>query len=221
MSILLQKIIQLFKTVFSITTAADQEDTVGTEQVGIDMQLIYAQFPYAKKEDIDLNYPLLVKALNKHGIFSREMLIYALATVSVEVPKFKPVKEIPSKYSTKNKLKPYDFSGYVGRMGNKDLEMATKYSGKGLIQLTGYNNYCDLDKKLLLNGELVQNPDLALDAKISAEVLAIYFKDRIDRVKQALINKDFAELRKIVNGGFHGLDKFVAKFKELDQVFPK
>jgi hypothetical protein len=45
--------------------------------------------------------------------------------------------------------------------------------GRGHVQLTWEENYRKADKKLGLGGSLVANPDLALDSKVSAEVLVL------------------------------------------------
>ena len=45
------------------------------------------------------------------------------------------------------------------------------YYGRGYVQLTWYDNYVAQDKKLGLDSELVQSPDLALDPKIATQIL--------------------------------------------------
>lgn len=45
--------------------------------------------------------------------------------------------------------------------------------GRGHVQLTWEDNYRKADQKLGLGGALVANPDLALDPKVSAEVLVV------------------------------------------------
>jgi hypothetical protein len=45
--------------------------------------------------------------------------------------------------------------------------------GRGHVQLTWEENYRKADQKLGLGGALVANPDLALDPKVSAEVLVL------------------------------------------------
>lgn len=222
MNNILKSIVELIVKLFSKKNTNDNAVLSSSENNSdFNIYLIYSLFPYANRKNIDLNYTLLVKTLYKHNIFNRDLLIYCLATISVEVPKFDPVVEKPSKFSTKGGNKPYDFSGYSGRMGNKNLQDATKYKGRGLIQLTGYNNYKDMDSKLNLGGKLIENPDLALLPEISIEILVIYMKDRLNKIQPALDSKDFKTLRKVVNGGYHGLDSFIFKFKELDEVLPK
>lgn len=188
---------------------------------GLDMGLLYSSFKYAKKEDIDENYPLLIQALENRNILSRDMIIYCLATVESENPWWKPIAERPSKWSTKSRKKPYDFSNYANRYGNNGYADAKKFKGRGLIQITFKANYARMDEALGLNGALLTNPDLAMEPKIATQIFAQYMKDRISRILPALKNRDYIELRKIVNGGTHGLERFKNKFLELDQSFPK
>lgn len=185
-----------------------------------DISILYDSFKYAKKSDIDQNYPLLIKALDERGILSRDMVIYCLATLEAENPWWKGITEKASKWSTKNRTKPYDFSNYVGKLGNKNLEEAFKFRGHGWLQLTGRSNFADMDSKLGLNGALLANPSLALQPEICAAIFAQYMADRIKRIAPALKTKDYIELRKIVNGGTHGLKRFKEKFIELDSKFP-
>ena len=51
------------------------------------------------------------------------------------------------------------------------------YYGRGFVQLTWYDNYKTQDAKLGLNGNLVQNADLALDPEIAAEILFAGMRD--------------------------------------------
>jgi putative chitinase len=64
---------------------------------------------------------------------------------------------------------------YGGRMGNKEDE-GFKYRGRGLIQLTGKDNY----KKYgdLIGVDLVSNPDLANDPAIASKIAAAYFAQK-------------------------------------------
>jgi predicted chitinase len=67
---------------------------------------------------------------------------------------------------------------YGGRMGNAADE-GFKYRGRGLIQLTGKDNYAKYSK--LLGIDLVSNPDLANDPKIAKDIAAAYFSEAKNR----------------------------------------
>lgn len=219
-------IISLLKSWFTSTknssiTLPSKQEPKSLKGSNFSMEMLYDAFPSAKKSNIDLHYPLLLEALDKHGILSRDMIIYCLATIAAENPWWKGIGEKPSKWSTKNRKKPYDFSSYDGRLGNTQPGDGARYKGRGLIQITGKYNYTVMDRKIGLDGELVKNPDLALEPRYATEIFAIYMKDRINRINPALKSRNYVTLRKIVNGGTHGLKTFKNKFIELDSKFPK
>ena len=64
---------------------------------------------------------------------------------------------------------------YGGRMGNKADE-GYMYRGRGIIQLTGKNNYEHFGK--LLGIDLVSMPDLANDPEIAQNIAIAYFKEK-------------------------------------------
>jgi len=178
-------------------------------------------FPFTPLVNIQENLPLIIKQLDKRGIATPEMICYAIATVVVENDKFKPLAETASKWSTKGGKLPYSFSHYIGKGGNLTIEDANKYRGGGIIQLTLKDNYKDMDKKLDLDGGLLEHGYKALlDPHISAAVFAQYFADRANRIVPAIISSNYRELRRIVNGNavLH-LDKFTAAYKKAIQTF--
>lgn len=75
---------------------------------------------------------------------------------------------------------------YGGRMGNAGDE-GYKYRGRGLVQLTGKDNYADMSKKLGL--DLVNNPELANDPAIAAKIQAQYYADRQNKFDYNDVNQ--------------------------------
>jgi len=73
------------------------------------------------------------------------------------------------------------------------------YFGRGLIQLTGKNNYTKYGE--LLNKDLVKNPELALKPKYSYKIASEYLKNRTFKHVR---NSDFAGARKSVKGKSDG-----------------
>ena len=63
------------------------------------------------------------------------------------------------------------------RVGNRNVQDGGLYYGRGFIQLTGYGNY----KKYggLIGKDLVNNPSLASDPTIAAQIVVAYIKDRV------------------------------------------
>ena len=141
-------------------------------------------------------FDLVESSLKKLGIYTKMTMIGAIATVRVEVGKaFKPIREIASG------------TAYEGRqdLGNTQAGDGVRYKGRGFIQLTGRANYANYGSKLGI--DLVNNPDLALEPKNSALILAMYFKDR--KVNVAMDSKDYVLARKLVNGGSNNLTDYI------------
>lgn len=66
---------------------------------------------------------------------------------------------------------------YGGRMGNAADE-GYKYRGRGIVQLTGKDNYARYGKKIGMGDELINNPDLANDPQIAARLAAAFYADK-------------------------------------------
>lgn len=65
---------------------------------------------------------------------------------------------------------------YGGRMGNSEQGDGHKYRGRGLVQLTGKDNYKKFSD--LVGVDLVKNPDLAADPDIARKIAVAYFKEK-------------------------------------------
>ena len=114
-------------------------------------------------------------------------------------------------------------------LGNTQKGDGYKYRGRGFIQITGRKNYTHFTK--ILGIDLINNPDLALQPNIAAQILFIgmeqgaftgkklsdYFNDKVD---------DAWNARRIVNGtdqagliaGFH--NNFLGTLKRAVQDIP-
>jgi len=95
---------------------------------------------------------------------------------------------------------------YSGRMGNTDEGDGWKYRGRGLIQLTGKDNYRLASDALGV--DFVANPDLVLTREYAAMTAAWYWNKRgLNKEADA---KDFTGMTKKINGGTIGLADRVA-----------
>ena len=148
-------------------------------------------------EDCKVYLPGILSAMNKYDILDNMVLIGLLATIRIETGGFKPVHE----WGGESYWKRYEERADLGNVNPGD---GVKYHGRGYIQLTGRANYSTYGKKLGV--DLENNPDLAMDPEISAQVLACYFQER--GVADAARGGDWRRVRKLVNGGYHGWDVF-------------
>ena len=138
------------------------------------MVLTKASFDYLRsvigslsQSQVDgLNF--LVSKMKQAG-FTYPEAAYGLATVYIETDKtFQPIAEKGSdKYLSK-----YDTGTLAKRLGNTPEADGDgqKYKGRGYVQITGLANYKFFSK--ITGKDLVNNPDLALDAEVSAHIMA-------------------------------------------------
>jgi len=101
---------------------------------------------------------------------------------------------------------------YAGRMGNGTEETGDgwAYHGRGLIQLTGRDNYKNCGDALGL--ALITNPEL-LSMPKGATLSAGWFWNKHGLNELADV-KDFETMTKRINGGTLGLDDRIAKINK-------
>jgi len=185
-----------------------RENAVGTQKATGLKMLSTEQFAAATGypvERVNRYWPVLVAALNAEGIGQDPVLQAAAATLKAELPTLAPMSEQyngdPYTYFESR----YGASTSIGKtLGNTEPGDGALYRGRGFIQLTGRSNYTAMSKRLGV--DLVSNPALALDAYQAARIFAAYFKDR--GVASAAMAGDWEQVRRRVNGGLNGWDRF-------------
>jgi putative chitinase len=96
---------------------------------------------------------------------------------------------------------------YAGRMGNTTPEDAGKYIGRGLIQLTGKENYANCG--LGLGVDLLGHPDWLATPKYAALSAGWFWnKKGLNALADTM---DVETMTKRINGGLTGLDDRKAK----------
>lgn len=183
--------------------------------VQVDLRTVLQMCPESPAPNVERYLPLILQNLEKRGMASERMIRLAIATVYTETRSFVPLSEFKSKYNTSEGGKPFDLYDNRRDLGNQGAPDGERFRGRGLIQLTGRENY--LKYGAALNVDLVGNPDLANSPEVAAAVLAEYLKKREAQFSQALATNDLAKARKLVNGGSHGLDVFTAAYQAWDR----
>jgi len=135
----------------------------------------------------------------------QENLNYSAEGLMKTWPSRFPTKEIADQYARQ----PAKIAGkvYNGRLGNTSEEEASKYLGRGLIQLTGKENYANCGSGLGV--DLIGNPDWLLDPKYAALSAGWFWnKKGLNSLADA---SDIETMTKRINGGLIGLDDRKAK----------
>ena len=102
---------------------------------------------------------------------------------------------------------------YGGRLGNGQDE-GYKYRGRGIIQLTGKNNYKNYGKKI--NADLVNNPDLAKEPNNAIEIALLFWKEK----GCGLLARqgDVKGVTKLINGGYNGLEDREERYNNILKI---
>jgi putative chitinase len=135
----------------------------------------------------------------------QENLNYSAEGLMKTWPSRFPTKEIADQYARQ----PAKIAGkvYNGRLGNTSEEEAAKYLGRGLIQLTGKENYerCGL----AIGVDLLSDPNLLLDPRHAAMSAGWFWnKKGLNELADA---QEHGQITKRINGGLIGLDDRIAK----------
>ena len=101
---------------------------------------------------------------------------------------------------------------YAGRMGNTTPEEAAMYIGRGLIQLTGKENYANCG--FGIGVDFLSHPDLLSTPKYAALSAGWYWNKK---GLNALVD-DIETMTKRINGGTIGLDDRKAKINMVLNV---
>lgn len=130
-----------------------------------------------------------------------------------------PTIEVANEYARKpekiaNKV-------YSGRMGNTEDGDGWKYRGRGVIQLTGKENYTNCGNALGV--DLISSPDLLLTQKYAA-LSAGWFWNKRDLNSIAdlgMTDPAFVSITKKINGGTIGLQERIEKTKKAYEVLTR
>jgi len=142
----------------------------------------------------------------------QENLNYSAEGLMKTWPSRFPTKEIADQYARQ----PAKIAGkvYNGRLGNTNEEEAAKYLGRGLIQLTGKENYGNCGSGLGV--DLLGNPDLLSTPEYAALSAGWFWNKK--RLNSLADSSDIETMTKRINGGLIGLEDRKAKIAKAEQV---
>ena len=127
----------------------------------------------------------------------------------------------PSRFPNISMAEPYannpeklaDFV-YAGRMGNLQDGDGWKFHGRGLIQLTGRENYANCGSGVGV--DLIDNPDLLLTPKYAVLSAGWYWNKK--GLNALADTQEYGAMTKRINGGLTGLDERIVKITKALQV---
>ncbi len=107
---------------------------------------------------------------------------------------------------------------YGNRMGNGSESSGDgwKYRGRGLIQLTGKNNYQRL-ADYFRNQELVKHPDLVCNNIEYCVLSAVWFWT-VNNLNILADKEDLTTMTKRINGGTNGLEDRIYLYTKIKEV---
>ncbi len=147
--------------------------------------------------------------------FVKENLNYSAASLMRVWPSRFPTVEIAQRYA----MNPEKIANraYADRMGNRDEASGDgwKYIGRGLIQLTGKNNY--VAYSMACDNEALTKPEIVEQPKYAAES-AGWFWD-VNKLNTLADAQDVGGMRRRVNGGYNGLDDVQMKYSKIMDYF--
>ncbi len=159
--------------------------------------------------DYDINTPLRVahfvaQCAHESGnfVFIKENLNYKAASLRKVFPKYFPTDELAAQYA--NRPERIANRVYANRMGNGDEASGDgyRYCGRGLIQLTGKDNYTFFAGSLDIS---VEEASEYLATFEGAAQSACWFWEQNNLNRFADAN-DVKGLTRAINGGFIGLE---------------
>lgn len=174
--------------------------------------------------DYDINTPQRVAAFvaqcaHESGNFKflKENLNYKWQTLRKIFPKYFPTDELAQQYASRsNRQEAIANRVYASRMGNGDESSGDgfRYCGRGLIQLTGKNNY-----QLFANflGIPVQDASEYILTFEGAVKSACWFWNR-NNLNSLADRGDIAKMTRIINGGDKGLEDRVMRYRNALKV---
>lgn len=147
--------------------------------------------------------------------FVKENLNYSAASLMRVWPTRFPTVEIAQRYA----MQPEKIANraYADRMGNGDeaSQDGSKFLGRGLIQLTGKNNY--VAYSMACDNEALQHPEIVEQPKYAAES-AGWFWD-VNRLNSLADAQDVGGMCRRINGGYNGLDDRQMKYAKVMDYF--
>jgi len=107
---------------------------------------------------------------------------------------------------------------YANRMGNGDEASGEGwyFRGRGIVQITGKNNYTKCSQSLFESNVLVENPDLLLETEYAIHSACWFWSAA--RLNELADVGDMKTMTKRINGGFIGLEDRINHYNHAIEI---
>jgi putative chitinase len=107
---------------------------------------------------------------------------------------------------------------YANRMGNGDEASGEGwyFRGRGIVQITGKNNYTKCSQSLFENNMLVENPDLLLEVEYAIHSACWFWSAA--RLNELADIGDIKTMTKRINGGYIGLEDRINHYNHAIEI---
>jgi putative chitinase len=149
--------------------------------------------------------------------FKVENLNYSAQALQSVFRKYFPDEATAAQYARKPEM--IANKVYANRMANGDEASGDgwKFRGRGYIQLTGKQNYTSFDK--VVDDNILSNPDLVADKYPLLSAAWFWDSNKLNTLAdKGATDADVTAITKRVNGGTHGLDDRLSKFKKYYEL---
>lgn len=155
-------------------------------------------------------------AMDRYQINTRLRMAAFIAQVGHESGQFRYVRELGGdQYLSK-----YDTGPLAKRLGNTPEADGDgqKYRGRGLIQITGRDNYLACSRALFGDDRLLRTPELLEQAEWACKSAAWFWNSRnLNALADA---SNFNGITRRINGGLNGLAERLAFYSAALKVLP-
>jgi putative chitinase len=145
--------------------------------------------------------------------FKTENLNYSAQALQSVFRKYFPDEATSAQYARKPEM--IANKVYANRMTNGDETSGDgwRFRGRGYIQLTGRQNYTSFDK--VVEENLLEHPDLVADKYPLLSAAWFWDNNKLNTLAdKGSTDADVTAITKRVNGGTHGLEDRLSKFKK-------
>jgi putative chitinase len=145
--------------------------------------------------------------------FKTENLNYSAQSLQSVFRKYFPDEATAAPYARKPEM--IANRVYASRMANGDEKSGDgwKFRGRGYIQLTGRQNYTKFNESV--EEDLLKNPDLVADKYPLLSAAWFWDSNKLNALAdKGSTDADVTAITKRVNGGTHGLEDRLSKFKK-------